>query len=41
MKFGKAFGIDWGGEITTDAVRARIKGFGNAPRSRRSACSRA
>jgi iron complex outermembrane receptor protein len=31
MKFGKAFGIDWGGEITTDAVRARIKGFGNAP----------
>ena len=24
-------GIDWGGEITTDAVRAKIKGFGNAP----------
>ncbi|WP_308515686.1 TonB-dependent receptor [Sphingomonas flavescens] len=31
VKFGKALGIDWGGEITTDAVRAKIKGFGNAP----------
>jgi iron complex outermembrane receptor protein len=30
-KFGKAFGIDWGGEIVTDAVRATIKGFGPAP----------
>jgi len=30
-KFGKAFGIDWGGEITTDGVRATIKGFGPAP----------
>jgi iron complex outermembrane receptor protein len=31
VKFGKALGIDWGGELTTDAVRAKIKGFGNAP----------
>lgn len=31
LKFRKAFGIDWSGEITTDAVRATIKGFGNAP----------
>ena len=31
VKFGKALGIDWGGELTTDAVRARIKHFGNAP----------
>lgn len=31
VKFGKALGIDWGGEVTTDAVRAKIKGFGNAP----------
>ena len=31
IKFGKAFGIDWSGELTTDAVRAKIKGFGNAP----------
>jgi iron complex outermembrane receptor protein len=30
-KFGKAFGIDWGGEIVADAVRARIKNFGPAP----------
>jgi iron complex outermembrane receptor protein len=30
-KFGKALGIDWGGEIVTDAVRATIKGFGPAP----------
>ena len=32
VKFGKALGIDWGGEFVTDAVRAKIKGFGNAPR---------
>lgn len=31
VKFGKALGIDWGGELVTDAVRAKIKGFGNAP----------
>jgi iron complex outermembrane receptor protein len=31
VKFGKALGIDWGGELTTDAVRAKIDGFGNAP----------
>jgi iron complex outermembrane receptor protein len=31
VRFGKAFGVDWGGEITTDAVRAKIKHFGNAP----------
>jgi iron complex outermembrane recepter protein len=31
VKFGKAFGIDWGGELTTDAVRAKIRSFGNAP----------
>ena len=30
-KLGKALGIDWGGEIVTDAVRATIKGFGPAP----------
>jgi len=30
-KFGKALGIDWGGEVTTDGVRAKIKGFGPAP----------
>jgi iron complex outermembrane receptor protein len=30
-KFGKALGIAWGGEIVTDAVRAKIKNFGNAP----------
>jgi len=30
-KFGKALGIDWGGEVVTDAVRATIKGFGPAP----------
>lgn len=30
-KLGNALGIDWGGEITTDAVRAKIKNFGNAP----------
>ena len=31
IRFGKALGIDWGGELTTDAVRAKIDGFGNAP----------
>jgi iron complex outermembrane receptor protein len=31
IKFGKALGIDWGGELVSDAVRARIDGFGNAP----------
>nr|NUR37483.1 TonB-dependent receptor [Sphingomonas sp.] len=31
VKFGKAFGIDWGGEVVADAVRAKIKHFGNAP----------
>ncbi len=30
-KFGKALGIDWGGELVADAVRAKIKNFGNAP----------
>jgi iron complex outermembrane receptor protein len=30
-KFGKALGIDWGGEIVADAVRATIKNFGPAP----------
>jgi iron complex outermembrane receptor protein len=30
-KLGKAFGIDWGGELVTDTVRATIKGFGPAP----------
>lgn len=30
-KFGKALGIDWGGELVSDAVRAKIDGFGNAP----------
>jgi iron complex outermembrane receptor protein len=31
VKFGRAFGIDWGGEITADAVRAKVRNFGNAP----------
>ncbi|MEO5774330.1 MAG: TonB-dependent receptor [Sphingomicrobium sp.] len=31
VKFGRALGIDWGGELVTDAVRAKIKQFGNAP----------
>jgi iron complex outermembrane receptor protein len=31
VKFGKALGIEWGSELVTDAVRAKIKGFGNAP----------
>ena len=30
-KFGHALGINWGGELVTDAVRATIKGFGPAP----------
>jgi iron complex outermembrane receptor protein len=30
-RFGKALGIDWGGELVADAVRAKIKSFGNAP----------
>ena len=30
-QFGKAFGIDWGGELVTDAVKATIKNFGPAP----------
>ena len=30
-RFGRALGIDWGGELVTDAVRATIKGFGPAP----------
>jgi iron complex outermembrane receptor protein len=30
-KFGRALGIDWGGELVADAVRATIKGFGPAP----------
>jgi iron complex outermembrane receptor protein len=29
--FGRAFGIDWGGELVSDAVRATIKNFGPAP----------
>ena len=31
VKFGKAFGVDWSGELTADAVRAKIANFGNAP----------
>jgi iron complex outermembrane recepter protein len=31
VKLGKALGIDWGGELVTDAVHAKIKHFGNAP----------
>lgn len=31
MKFGDALGIEWGGELVADAVRAKIDGFGNAP----------
>jgi iron complex outermembrane receptor protein len=30
-RFGKAFGINWGGELVTDAVHATIKNFGPAP----------
>ncbi|MFL6742411.1 MAG: TonB-dependent receptor, partial [Sphingomicrobium sp.] len=31
VKFGKALGIDWGGEVVADAVRASIRHFGPAP----------
>ena len=31
VRLGKAFGIDWNGEVTADAVRAKIDDFGNAP----------
>jgi len=30
-RFGKALGVDWGGELVTDATRATIKRFGPAP----------
>lgn len=30
-KFGRAWGIDWGGEVVADAVRAKIRNFGPAP----------
>ncbi len=30
-KFGRALGIDWRGELVSDAVRATIKNFGPAP----------
>jgi iron complex outermembrane receptor protein len=30
-RFGKAFGINWGGELVTDAVKATIRNFGPAP----------
>ena len=30
-RFGKALGIEWGGELVTDAVRASIRNFGPAP----------
>jgi iron complex outermembrane receptor protein len=30
-RFGRALGIDWGGELVADAVRATIGGFGPAP----------
>jgi iron complex outermembrane receptor protein len=30
-RLGKALGIDWGGELVADAVRAKIKNYGNAP----------
>lgn len=30
-KFGKALGIDWGGELVTDGVKATIKNYGPAP----------
>lgn len=30
-RFGQALGIDWGGELVADAVRATIKHFGPAP----------
>jgi iron complex outermembrane receptor protein len=31
MRLGEALGIAWGGELTADAVRAKIRNFGNAP----------
>lgn len=31
VKFGNALGVDWGGELTADATRAKIRHFGNAP----------
>lgn len=31
VTFGTAMGIDWSGELTADAVRAKIDHFGNAP----------
>ena len=30
-KFGKALGIDWGGDLVADATRAKIRHFGPAP----------
>jgi iron complex outermembrane receptor protein len=30
-KLGRALGIDWGGELVSDAVRATIRNFGPAP----------
>lgn len=30
-KLGEAMGIKWGGELVADAVRAKIRNFGNAP----------
>lgn len=30
-KFGKALGVDWGGELTADTVRATIRDYGPAP----------
>jgi len=31
MTFGSALGVEWGCEVTADAVRAKVKNFGNAP----------
>ena len=31
VPFGRALGIDWGGELTSDAVHATVKDFGPAP----------
>jgi iron complex outermembrane receptor protein len=31
VHLGQVFGIDWGSEVTADAVRAKIRNFGNAP----------
>lgn len=30
-KFGRALGVNWGGEIVADAVRAKIRNYGPAP----------